>query len=64
MDDFDSEVEHPKKRRRRTASQKPASAHLTFDDNLREDVALLSADLWAELVSGRFQMQLLVTTVS
>lgn len=53
MDDFDNEVEHPKKRRRRHASQKPLSALLTFDDNLREDVAVLSADLWAELVSGR-----------
>jgi hypothetical protein len=53
MDDFDNEVEHPKKRRRRYVSQKPLSALLTFDDNLREDVAVLSADLWAELVSGR-----------
>jgi peroxin-6 len=51
MDDFDNEVEHPKKRRRRSA-QKPVSAHLRFDENLREDVAVLSADLWSELVSG------------
>lgn len=52
MDDFDNEVEHPKKRRRRFANQNPVSAHLTFDENLREDVAVLSGDLWSELVSG------------
>ena len=52
MDDFDNEVEHPKKRRRRFANQKPISAHLTFDESLHEDVAVLSPDLWSQLTAG------------
>jgi peroxin-6 len=52
MDDFDNEVEHPKKRRRRSA-QKPLSTQLTFDDNLRDDVAILPAELWAELAESQ-----------
>ena len=50
MDGFDIESEHPKKRRRRQQCIKPISARLFLDEKLRGDHAVLSEDLWADLI--------------
>lgn len=43
------EQEHPKKRRKREHQRRPLSANLVLDSSLREDVGLLSEDLWLKL---------------
>jgi transcription elongation factor Elf1 len=53
MDTYEHESEHRKKRRRREIAPKPTSARLTFDDTLKNDIAIVSPTLWPILVEGK-----------
>jgi hypothetical protein len=46
-----TELEHPKKRRRRFYHEKPLSARLSLDDSLPGDAGLVDEDLWTKLIA-------------
>jgi hypothetical protein len=49
MDGFETESEHPKKRRRRLSHRTPASARLVGDEDLRGITSVVSDDLWTNV---------------
>jgi hypothetical protein len=49
MDGFETEFEHPKKRRRRLSQRTPASARLVGDEDLRGITSVVSDDLWTNV---------------
>lgn len=53
MDNFDHDLEHPKKRRRREVEARPLAARLLFDDTVKGDAALVSQSLWSRLTGDR-----------
>lgn len=49
MDSFETESEHPKKRRRRLSQRTPVSARLVGDEDLRGITGVASDDLWMKI---------------
>lgn len=52
MEDYVSALHHRKRRRRRRTDKPPISAHLVLAEHPREDIGILSEDLYADLFPG------------
>jgi hypothetical protein len=46
MEDYQHQLEHPKKRRRREVERRPLNVKLVFDDTLKGDAAIVPNELW------------------
>jgi hypothetical protein len=49
MDSFETESEHPKKRRRRLSQRTPVSARVVGDEDLRGITSVVADDLWTNV---------------